>query len=215
MRLRLGQTKLVQRGPGEEKALHVADTKLDQRITLTNTFDTLGDDANAQALRDQHDTGDDGLAHRVLIDAAGQGHVQLEQVRLEFGQQIEPGVARAKIVDGGGEALLAILGEDPLEVLRIMDLLAFGHLEHQPFAREVKALRRLQRGANAGLGAIHRIGQEVDAEQTIRNIEQPELRSPLDGLDPAGLIETVAVAIVDPSENLPADSPLTPRTSAS
>ena len=52
--------------------------------------------------------------------------------------------------------------------------------------------RRLQRRADAHLGLVDRIGQKVDRDRLL----QPQLRGPLDGLDPADLVKTVAVLVV-------------------
>lgn len=100
-------------------------------------------------------------------------------------------------------------------MLGIVNLLALGHLEHQPLAREIEAPGGFQGGANAGFGTVDRIRQKIDAEQTVGDLVQTEVRRQFDGLDPARLIEAIAIAVVDPPEYLPADSPLSPRTSAS
>lgn len=89
-KLASGLTDQSKLGPREQVALHVTNTQLAQRIALAGGLDTFGNDTNAQAPSDQHDPGDYGLAYRIMVDATGQHHVQLENVRLESRQQVEP-----------------------------------------------------------------------------------------------------------------------------
>ena len=139
----------------------------------------------------------DGLAHRVGIDAPHQRHVQLDDVGLELGQQVEPGIAGAEVVDGGHEFLPLVLVDDLLQVGLVHQLLAFGDLEDDPLGGKAEAPRRRQGGADAGGRPVDRVGQEIDAQPAGHT--QPG--GQLDGLDPAGLVEGVAVLVVDPGEH--------------
>src|SRR5690606_11720791 len=95
------------------------------------------------------------------------------------------------------EALPLILVNDALEVLLLHQLLTFGDFENDPVGGEVKTPGRLQCGPNARSRLIHRIGQEVDAQQA----GHLQAGRPLHRFHPAGLIERIAVLLVDPPQH--------------
>ena len=151
---------------------------------------------------------------RTGVDAAHQVHVDLDEVGLEFGEQVQPGIAGAEIVDRGQEALAAVLGDDALDVADVLDLLALGELEHDVVAREAGRLGGGERRAQAGGRLVDGVRQEIDRElDVLAAREQP--RCQFDRLDAAGLVEAVAVRVVDPDRICQAPSPAVPRTSAS
>ena len=138
-------------------------------------------------------TVDQHLAYRILVDPANQLHVQLEQVGLEVGEQVEAGIAGAEVVDGGAKALLAIGAEDADQMIDIQYLLLLGDLEDDLVECQVAAFGRFQRGAYAGFRAIHRVGHEVDGNQG----RYLQACRPFHSLYPAGLVEGIAIALVD------------------
>ena len=91
------------------------------------------------------DAGDDHLLGRAGVDVAHQVHVDLEEVGLELGEQVQAGIAGAEIVDRGDEAPAPVLADDALDVADVLDLLPLGELEHDVFAREAGRLGGGQR----------------------------------------------------------------------
>ena len=149
----------------------------------------FGDDGDAEVAADRQHAAGDGLARAAGVDAAHQRHVELDQVGREVGQQREAGVAGAEVVDRGQEAAALVLAQDAGEPGAVFHALAFGHLEDDAVGGEPVHARRFQRGADADLGLVDRVGHEVDRQPVL----QAQLRRGLDGLHAAGLVEAVAV----------------------
>ncbi len=137
------------------------------------------------------------MACRVLVDAAQQVHIEFDDVGMKIGQQVEAQVTGAKVIDRRFEAEGLIVIDDAAKMLAILHLLHLGQLEHDLLDREEVLAGRLQGGANAALRAVDRIGQKVDAQHA-PHIEPGGQR---DGLDPAQLVEAVAVVVVDPGNH--------------
>ena len=87
-----------------------------QGAAFVGGLDAFADDLDAQFLAHRNGAADDGLAWAALVDAADQVHVQLDDVRLEVGQQVEPGKARTEVVEGTS-ALFAVTEEGNLDRL--------------------------------------------------------------------------------------------------
>jgi hypothetical protein len=135
----------------------------------------------------------DGLARALRVDAAHEAHVELDEVGLEVGEQVQAGVAGADVVDCRQEADAPVLAQDLRQPLAVVDLFAFDRLEDDALDREAVRARRVQRGADAQLGRVYGVGQEGDRQPA----GQVQRGSGLDGLDAAGLVEAVAVVVVD------------------
>ncbi len=168
-----------------------------QECQLGFGFDPFGDDFDAQGGADPKDAAYDRLLYHVLVDITDQRHVQLDDVRLELGQQIQPRIACTEIVDGGFEALAFVLGNDAFEMILVDHLLVFGNFKNQPLHREVEALCRFQGSANAGRRLIHRVGQKIDADKA--GDVQPG--SQLHCLDAAGLVKLITIVGGDLGQN--------------
>ncbi|MNZ73583.1 hypothetical protein D3C78_919960 [compost metagenome] len=78
-------------------------------------------------------------------------------------------------------------------MVEVEHLLLFGDFEDDPLQREVAAPRGFQGGADAGFRAVDRIGHEVDRQQG----RHRQLGAPFHRLDPALLVEVVAVLGVE------------------
>src|SRR5690606_19531122 len=194
-------------GLGEQVALAQGHPLGPTNLKLLEGFHPLGDHPDVHLLRHLDNAADDGATPRVAVDVADEAHIQLDQVGLEVRQHAEPGVAGAKVVDGGVKAPLPVVLDDLPQVRVVRHLPPLGELENDAIEGEAVAIRRLQGGANAQLRAVHGVGHEIDAEQALH----AEPRRELDSLDPAGLVEQVAVVLVDvlehPAGGLAVDAP--------
>jgi hypothetical protein len=94
-------------------------------------FNAFGDYAQIEFVTGRHDPVHDGAAHAVLVDVARQCHVQFDVVRLEFRKQVESGISRTEIVNGGPEADPFVFPENIGQVGVVADALALGNFEHQ------------------------------------------------------------------------------------
>ena len=138
-----------------------------------------------------------GLPGRVMVDAAQQVHIELDDVGAKIGQQAEARVTGTKVIDRRLEAERLIVIDDAANMAVIQHLLHLGELEHDLLDGKEMLAGRLQGGADAALRAVDRIGQKVDAQHT-PHLEPGGQR---DGLDPAQLVEAVAIAVVDPGNH--------------
>ena len=118
---------------------------------------------------------------------------------LVVGEQIEPGVSGAEVVDRRLEAFLAVGGEDLLEVFGVVDALILGRLEDDVLDRKAGAMRGFQRSAQAAARLVHGVGQEVDRQL----FAHAERRRHLYRAHAAALVEGVAVLVVDAGEDVP------------
>lgn len=179
---------------GEMIALDVADAHRPERVELGGGLDALGDHGDAEIDAQADDRGDDHPARQAGVDAADQLHVELDDVRLEAREQVEPGVAGAEIVERGAEAHLPIGRDDVRDMRRIGHLLVLGELEHEPVGRQAGGARGAQRQLDAGGGRIDRVGQEID-RQARAGREDAGADGGLDRLDAALLVEGVAIGL--------------------
>jgi hypothetical protein len=113
-----------------------------------------------------------------------------------IGEEVQSRITGPEIVDRRDEAELLVGLQDALQVRVVDDALAFGDFEHDAIGGKTVLGGGLERRADARLGTIDRVRQEVDAEHPI----EPEPRREVDRLDAACLIEAVAVAVVDLAE---------------
>lgn len=80
------------RPPGlrKQNALLQRDAKVEERPALVFCLHPLGDDAHIKVITKGKCVPDDALAGGVCINAADEADVELEQVRLEVGEQVQP-----------------------------------------------------------------------------------------------------------------------------
>lgn len=101
------------------------NARIEQEITLCRGLDAFGDHLDAHLVAQADQMLDDGLAGRVLVDLPDQIHIDLDQVRLEIRQQLQPRIAGPEIVDGGLEAAALVLAKNLRKPGSILDTLAF------------------------------------------------------------------------------------------
>lgn len=77
-------------GAREEVALHQFDAEIEQDRGLTRGLHTLGDRNGAEIAAQVERAGHDQPSNPIGVDSPDQVHVELDEVRLEFDQQIEP-----------------------------------------------------------------------------------------------------------------------------
>jgi len=70
------------------------------------------------------------------FDSACQVHVELDEIRLEVGEQIQAGMACAEIVDRNLQAQGAVIVHSPCERSHVADRLGFRHLHDDPIERK-------------------------------------------------------------------------------
>ena len=184
-------------GAGEQVALHQADTHLPQADHLFAGLDPLRQRGDLQLRKQRQTVAHDGLPGRVLVDAAQQVHIELDDIWQKIGQQVETRVTGAKVIHRRLEAKRLIVIDDAANMLVIQQLLHLGQLEHDLLDGEVVLAGGLQGGADAALRAVDRIGQKIDAQHPLH----PESGRQRDGLDAAQLIEAIAIAVVDPGNH--------------
>ena len=78
--------------------------------------------------------------------------------------RLQARVTGAKVVDRRLEAQGLIVIDDAANMAVVLHLFHLGELEHDLLDGKEMLAGRLQRGADAALRAIDRIGQEVDAQ---------------------------------------------------
>ena len=74
-------------------------------------FNSLRDHLYAKLASHDQDSGEDGLSGTASGYAANKFHVDLEDIRLIRGQQVQGRVTRSKVVNRGDEAMLLALIE--------------------------------------------------------------------------------------------------------
>src|SRR5690606_16509452 len=168
-----------------------------QAIQFGPGFYALTNDGDVQIPRGGYHTLHDSAPDRISIQIANQVHIQLDNAGLKIHQQVEPGVACAKVVDGGDKTPIAILGKNALKVIRVQHWLGFTDLEHDFFAGEIVGCCCFQSGANTSLRTIHGIRQKVDAQHGIHL----QVRRQLYGLDTTELVKLIAVVVVYTGQN--------------
>jgi hypothetical protein len=94
------------------------------------------------------------LAHGFGIDAPNQLEIDLDDVRLKLGQQVQAGISGAEIIDRGSEVMSAIFFQNAAQMGAIDHLFALGHLEDQSVAGKADPAGGGQRRLYAGIGPI-------------------------------------------------------------
>jgi hypothetical protein len=173
-----------------------------QNGELGRRLDPFGQNPNTEIAGYPDNAGQDDLTGRTLVNVADQIHVDLDQVGLEFGEEVQTGVAGTEIVDSRDEALPLVLADNPLDVAHVIDLFPLGELEHDVLTGKVGLSRGRQRGPQAGGRLIDGVGHEVDGKLDVL-APRVKPRGGLDCLDAAGLVELVTVVGVDLGEDRP------------
>ena len=84
-------------------------------------FNTLGNHySDIEPFSHKQDARNDGLTCLVVADVAGQLHINLEHVRLKRRQQIEAGIAGAKVVYRRSKTLATVFVENANQMLRVI-----------------------------------------------------------------------------------------------
>ena len=109
----------------------------------------------------------------------------------------KPRMTRAEIVEGGEKSARTVVGKNVREMIDLVDALPLRHLEEDFLGGKPAFLCRLQGAADAQGRLIDRVGQEIDAQISI----QSQTARQGDRAHAAGLVEGVAVGIVDLAEH--------------
>ena len=149
---------------GEEVALHVADAEVLEGVLLGEGFDAFGDELDVELAADLDDGADDDAAGEALVDVAGEGDVDLEDVGTEGGEEGEACESGAEVVDGDAQAALAEVLDGALELGGLADALLFGDFEDEAIEREAGALGCGDGGGEIGDVVGGGAGVDVDGE---------------------------------------------------
>lgn len=80
----LNQRQSIYLRSSEQIPLHQINPEQRQSLALFVRLNPFSNKRNAQPLGHQDDTGDDGLANRILVDSPSECHIQLKYSRLKF-----------------------------------------------------------------------------------------------------------------------------------
>ena len=105
----LGQQRLF--GAAQQPALGVADVQLAHHGQVLGRLDAFGHDGGAQVLGDLEDGAHHVLLAVVLADATEEVAVDLDQIGLHLGPQLQVGIAHAVVVQRDAHAVVAQAGE--------------------------------------------------------------------------------------------------------
>lgn len=94
-----GGWKFFKRRFCEEISLEEPNPVVLEPAELLQRLDAFGNDVDAQVHAYLHDAANDRLTRPMFFDASHEIHVNLYLIRLEFGQEIQARVARAKVID--------------------------------------------------------------------------------------------------------------------
>jgi hypothetical protein len=97
---------------GEQISLKQPHTCIRQPAVLLHGLDSLGNHVNPEFKADMADRASNGLTWPVAFYAAYKAHVEFDLIRLEIGEQVEPGMPRAKVIDSKGTKLILILEDE-------------------------------------------------------------------------------------------------------
>ena len=125
------------------------------------------------------------------MNVGDQDPIDFNDIGLKIGQQRQPCITRAEIVQSGLKPMSAIGGNNVLKMLTIGNLFILGEFERDQIQSKTELSGCGQGQTQTGFGMINRVGHEIDIQPTI----QPQLGRCLDGLNSAGLIESVAVGL--------------------
>ena len=84
---------------GEQISLKQPHPCLRQPAVLLQGLDSLGNHVNPEFKADMADRTSNCLTRPVAFYAAYKAHVEFDLIRLEIGEQVEPGMPRAKVID--------------------------------------------------------------------------------------------------------------------
>src|SRR5688572_2030560 len=112
----------------EEISLPVLDAEREKRVFFLGPLDPFGDDHRVDASPDRGEARDDLALDRVVLETAHQRVGDLDVVRLQLKDRLEPGVSRPRIVDRDLEPRAADRREDPAE-RRVIDHLLLRDLD--------------------------------------------------------------------------------------
>lgn len=183
--------------------LQQVNAQIAQAQRFLARLDALGDYGDAELGAHARDRVRDEAPYAVLVNVARQSHVDLDDVRLELREQIQPRMAGPEIIDRRAHAVAFVFGEDRHQMVRVARGLILGDFEDDLLLGEAGARGRFERGADAGGRLVDRIGQKVDAEQAAHL----QLSGQGDRLDPASLVKSVAIFIRDAAEDLMGAAP--------
>lgn len=134
---------------------------------------------------------DNRLCGTTFVDITNEIHVEFDNIRLKVGEHVQAGVPRAEIDNRGQEPHLLVFPQHSRKPLDVGHTFAFDRFKHDPIKREVVQLCCFERGTNANLRPVNRIGQEVDGKSRVHL----QCRRRADRLHSTCLIELVAVLV--------------------
>jgi|GEM_PF-6370933 len=188
--LHLGQA--LEERFSEEISLHQVYAALPQGVALFRGFHGFTNDLDVERRAEFSHGTHDRLRPGPLVEIPNQLRIELDDVRLQFGEEVQAAVTRAEIIQSNSEAVFFVLGNDALQMRRIADWLMFRDLEDDPIKREMVQFRSTKGLCDTGCRAVDGFRHEV-YRQTCSGFDHAQSGSQSNRLHAAYLIEGVAV----------------------
>jgi hypothetical protein len=171
--------------PGKIEALEEGHAVIPQPVILARLLHSFCHDIDGKAFADLGDARKHALLDRAVMDVTDQLPVELDIVRLVFDQQLQAGITRPEIVDGGPEA--KVLDELQVfdQVALVGQVVGFQHLEDDVLHRDAAVDGGLESGGDIQVDLVKSPRREVQAEQ----VGDLQLASQVDGFAPQHFVE--------------------------
>jgi len=178
--------------------LEVAQPERAQRHGFFDGFDPLGDHQDVEFPAQRDDVPRDGGADFIAPDVASEIHIDLQYIRKKIRQHVQARVTRSEVIDRRDHSVAPVFCKNRLEVSDIPAGFVLGDFEHQLVQRKSRAFGCFEGLLQAGGGLINGVGKKIDAE----NLSHFEVSGQFDGLHATGLVEGVAIAVIDEPQNI-------------
>ena len=148
--------------PAEQEALGQWHPEPGERLQLRPGLHALGQQPGVDPAGELAEQTGQGQLDLVVVGVGDQGAVELDQVRPHPGDLLQPGVARARVVQGQQPAALGQLVAQPDQRHQVGDLLVLGQLQDQ----RGQVAGGQQRTADPRVG--EQVRADVDGQEGVR-----------------------------------------------
>ena len=156
------------RRAGEQEPLPELDPELHEGLELGLALDALGDDRGPDLVREGLERSRHLSPDVARVDVLDELAVELQVVRLEARDLLEPGVAGAHVVYRDLEAEPLELRERLREHVVVLDGVFLGDLEHDAIGGEAQGLELGDEALPLELGIVEGGGEHVDEQLLAR-----------------------------------------------
>ena len=173
--------------------MHQPDPHAAQAPALVRSLHPFGNDLDGKLLADPRDPAHNRLSRLALVNMAHQCHVELDDIGLKIGQQVQPCKPGAEVIDRRQKADALVLAQYLSQPFAVVNAFTLYRLENNTVYGEAMMTRSLERGADADLRAVNCIRHEIDRQLGLHR----QRRSGFDRFHPAGLVKPVPVLFVN------------------